>query len=68
MVMIQREIASILRCDLSLIISTYEMDLLKSVFVDEKNTLTLLTAFFCWIRLIKSNKWKSFEEKAFYIY
>ena len=33
----KREIASILRCDLTLIISTYEMDLLKSVFkVDEK--------------------------------
>ena len=33
----KREIASILRCDVSLIISTYEMDLLKSVFkIDEK--------------------------------
>ena len=33
----KREIASILRCDLSLIISTFEKDLLKSVFkIDEK--------------------------------
>ncbi|MFT6700143.1 MAG: hypothetical protein ACJAVD_001655, partial [Porticoccaceae bacterium] len=33
----KREIASILRCDVSLIISTFEMDLLKNIFkIDER--------------------------------
>lgn len=35
----KREIASILRCDLSLIISSFEMELLKSVFKIDENLL-----------------------------
>lgn len=56
--MAKREIASIYRCDLSLIISTYEMDILKNVFninesilhyipfLLEKTTIEIKTASF----------------------
>lgn len=40
--MAKREIASILRCDLSLIISTFEMDVLQSVFRINANLLLYL--------------------------
>ena len=38
----KREIAAILRCDMSLIISTFEMDLLKDVFKIDKKILYYL--------------------------
>ena len=38
----KREIASILRCDLSLIISTYEMELLQNLFKIDENILFYL--------------------------
>lgn len=38
----KREIASILRCDLSLIISSYEMNLLKQVFRIDENLIVFL--------------------------
>ena len=42
----KREIASILRCDLSLIISSYEMKLLKDVFKIDESILLYHLAFF----------------------
>ncbi|HEY0047361.1 MAG TPA: glycosyltransferase [Flavobacterium sp.] len=41
----KREIASILRCDLSLIISTYEMTLLQDTFKVDESLLTYLPLF-----------------------
>jgi glycosyltransferase involved in cell wall biosynthesis len=64
----KREIASILRCDLSLIISTYEMDLLKSVFKIDENILYYLPFLFNKIDEHHSNKWKSFEEREHFVF
>jgi glycosyltransferase involved in cell wall biosynthesis len=64
----KREIASILRCDLSLIISTFEMDLLKNVFnIDEKN-LYYLPFLLDNIDRHQQKKWKSFEERAHFVF
>lgn len=64
----KREIASILRCDLSLIISTYEMDLLKSVFKIDENILYYLPFLFDKIDKHHIKKRKSFEERKNFIF
>lgn len=64
----KREIASILRCDLSLIISTYEMDLLKSVFKVDEKLLYYLPFLFDKIDENKSKKWKTFEERKHFVF
>ncbi|WP_339659492.1 glycosyltransferase family 4 protein [uncultured Polaribacter sp.] len=64
----KREIASILRCDLSLIISTYEMDLLKSVFKIDEKLLYYLPFLLDKIDEPRIEKWKSFEERAHFIF
>ncbi|WP_405564572.1 glycosyltransferase [Polaribacter sp. Asnod6-C07] len=64
----KREIASILRCDLSLIISTYEMDLLKSVFKIDENLLYYLPFLLDKIDEHHTNKWKSFEEREHFVF
>ena len=64
----KREIASILRCDLSLIISTYEMDLLKSVFKVDENLLCYLPFLLDKIDKKKVDKWKSFEERNHFVF
>ncbi|KOY51400.1 glycosyltransferase [Polaribacter dokdonensis] len=64
----KREIASILRCDLSLIISTYEMDLLKSVFKVDEKLLYYLPFLFDKIDENKSKKWKTFEERRHFVF
>ncbi len=64
----KREIAAILRCDLSLIISTYEMDLLKSVFKIDENILYYLPFLLDKIDTNQTKKWKSFEERAHFIF
>lgn len=64
----KREIASILRCDLSLIISTYEMDLLKSVFKIDENILYYLPFLLNKIDKHQVKKWKSFEEREHFVF
>ena len=64
----KREIAAILRCDLSLIISTYEMDLLKSVFKIDENILHYLPFLLDKIDENHSKKWKTFEEREHFVF
>ena len=64
----KREIASILRCDLSLIISTYEMDLLKSVFKIDENLLYYLPFLLDKIDAHQTETWKTFEEREHFIF
>ena len=64
----KREIASILRCDLSLIISTYEMDLLKSVFKIDKNILYYLPFLLDRLDEHHTLNWMPFEERKNFIF
>lgn len=64
----KREIASILRCDLSLIISTYEMDLLKSVFKIDEKILYYLPFLLDKIDKNHIKKWNPFEERTNFIF
>jgi len=64
----KREIASILRCDLSLIISTYEMDLLKSVFKIDEKILCYLPFLLDKIDENQVGSWKPFEERNHFIF
>lgn len=64
----KREIASILRCDLSLIISEFEMELLKSVFKIEKALLCYLPFLLEPIDELQLNDLASFEERKNFIF
>ena len=64
----KREIASILRCDLSLIISAYEMKLLKEVFKIDKNLLFHLPFLLDKIDNKTIENWKPFEERNDFIF
>ncbi|QXP68788.1 glycosyltransferase [Polaribacter sp. AHE13PA] len=64
----KREIASILRCDMSLIISTYEIDLLKSVFKVDEKILYYLPFLLDRIDENQQGKWKSFDERANFVF
>ena len=64
----KREIAAILRCDMSLIISTYEMDLLKSVFKVDEKILYYLPFLLDKIDEHQQEKWKSFDERANFVF
>ena len=64
----KREIASILRCDLSLIISTYEMDLLKSVFKVDEKILCYLPFLLNKIDENQQGKWLSFNDRNHFIF
>ncbi|MFY0630233.1 MAG: glycosyltransferase [Flavobacteriaceae bacterium] len=59
----KREMASIYRSDLSLIISTYEMSLLKTIFQVDDRFIMHLPFFLEQIDSQKQNDWKSFEER-----
>ena len=59
----KREIASIFRCDLSLIISTFEMDLLKNLFKIDENLIYHLPFLLLPIDENHIKNWKSFEER-----
>jgi len=63
----KREIAAILRCDLSLIISSYEMKLLKDLFIDE-SLLYYLPFLFNKIDASKTQKWQSFEDRKDFVF
>lgn len=64
----KREIAAILRCDMSLIISTYEMQLLKDVFKVDESILYHLPFLLSSIYEKVVKKWKSFEERKHFVF
>lgn len=64
----KREIAAILRCDLSLIISTFEMELLESVFKIDKKILLYLPFLLDEIGKHQQKKLKTFEERSNFIF
>ncbi|CAM1353180.1 glycosyltransferase [Tenacibaculum ascidiaceicola] len=64
----KREIAAILRCDMSLIISTYEMQLLKDVFKVDESILYHLPFLLNSIDEKVVKKWKSFEERKHFVF
>ena len=64
----KREIAAILRCDLSLIISSYEMKLLKEVFKLDKRLLYHLPFLLDKIDEKVIEKWKNFKERQHFVF
>ncbi|WP_252736434.1 glycosyltransferase [Maribacter dokdonensis] len=62
----KREIASIYRCDLSLIISSYEMELLNEVLKIDKSLLLLLP--FMVNEIGNDSGWKTFEQRQDFIF
>lgn len=64
----KREIASILRCDLSLIISSYEMKILQDIFKIDKNLLYHLPFLLDKIDKKVINNWRKFEERTDFIF
>ena len=63
----KREIASMYRSDISLIISLYEMKLLKTIFKIDEDLLLHLPFFLDSITTQKQDNWKSFEERNHFI-
>ena len=63
----KREIASIYRCDLTLIISTYEMKLLKKVFKINKSLLHYIPFLVDPIEPTELESFPSFEERAHFM-
>ncbi len=64
----KREIAAILRCDLSILISTFEMELLKNTFQIAENILMYLPFLFDEITEIQQKKWLSFEDREHFVF
>ncbi|WP_236973400.1 glycosyltransferase [Maribacter sp. 6B07] len=62
----KREIASIYRCDLSLIISSYEIELLTEVLKIDKSLLLLLP--FMVNEIGDDYSWKTFEQRQDFIF
>ena len=60
----KREIASILRCDSSLIISDYEMDLLQEYFKIDKDLLCYVPFL---LNKVEKAEWPAFEDRAHFI-
>ncbi len=63
----KREIASIYRCDLTLIISTYELALLQDVFGIRKELLCYVPFLLKAIDNKQEGSWKSYENRANFI-
>lgn len=63
----KREIASIYRCDISLIISTFEMKLLEEVFKVGTNLLYHLPFSFNKISKVIQKSWKTFKERCHFV-
>jgi glycosyltransferase involved in cell wall biosynthesis len=59
----KREIAAILRCDVSLIISTFEMDLLKNIFKIDESLRYHLPFLLPKIDAKKIEAWNSFDAR-----
>lgn len=64
----KREIAAILRCDLSLIISSFEMDLLINTFKVDAILLCNLPFLFDEITSLQQKKWNTFEQREHFIF
>ena len=64
----KREIASILRCDLSLMISEFEIELLKSTFKIESSLLLYLPLLLELDQISALNKLPSFDERNDFIF
>lgn len=64
----KREIASILRCDISLLISEVEMDLLQSNFKIDKSILYYLPFLVDTIDATTVQSWPIFEERKDFIF
>jgi glycosyltransferase involved in cell wall biosynthesis len=64
----KREIASILRCDLSLMISEYEMELLTTVFKIDKNLLYYLPLLLTTNEIPDLKSLPSFEERKDFVF
>ncbi len=64
----KREIASILRCDFSLIISSYEMKLLQNVFSVDKKRLLYIPFLLPKINAVEISNWLSFQEREDFIF
>jgi glycosyltransferase involved in cell wall biosynthesis len=64
----KREIAAILRCDFSLIISTFEMKLLKNTFKIADAILMYLPFLFDEITAQHQKKWPSFKEREHFVF
>ena len=64
----KREIAAILRCDFSLIISTFEMTLLKNTFHIAENILMYLPFLFDEITESQQKKRQSFEDREHFVF
>jgi glycosyltransferase involved in cell wall biosynthesis len=63
----KREIASIHRCDCSLMISSYEMNLLQDVFKIDKALLHYTPFLLDPIQENDTTNWPSFEERAHFV-
>ncbi len=63
----KREIASIYRCDLSLIISEFEMELLKTVFKVDEALLHYLPFMLEPISEAEQKAWLSFDERQHFV-
>jgi glycosyltransferase involved in cell wall biosynthesis len=63
----KREIASILRCDISLIISTYEMELLQHFFKVDKTLLLYVPFMLSPLNDFQIKQLKRFEERQHFI-
>jgi glycosyltransferase involved in cell wall biosynthesis len=63
----KREIAAILRCDLSLIISKYELNLLEDNFKIESSIMHYLPFSFAPITNENKMKWKSFKDRLDFV-
>ncbi|WP_435261935.1 glycosyltransferase [Tenacibaculum sp. nBUS_03] len=64
----KREIASILRCDLSIIISAYEMKLLTDVFKIDKELLYHLPFLLHKINQDSIKNWQPFEKRKDFVF
>jgi glycosyltransferase involved in cell wall biosynthesis len=64
----KREIASILRCDLSIMVSEVEMDLLQNTFKIDSDLLYYLPLFADPISKEESGQWLPFEERKDFIF
>ncbi len=63
----KREIAAILRCDLSLIISSFEMKLLEETFKIDASLLLHLPFMLKTITTKERNEWLAFEERQDFV-
>jgi len=63
----KREIAAIYRCDLSLIISTYEMHLLQETFQVDSSLLHYLPFLLDSISEETEARWKTYEQRSHFV-